>query len=411
MAALLIAVGMLVGQSPEVHAASPSPQQTVARRACDAITGRVGGSTGASLLLVSYESGGKPVEPPLQTAAFTYDNALAVIALIACDRLPQARRVGEALRLAAMRDPRLKNAYRAGSAKDNGPLPNGWWDASANRWQEDAYQAGTSTGNVAWATLAMLALHEATGESRWRDAAVRLGQWIVAHARDETGVPGFAGGLDGFDPDPARLAWKSTEHNIDAVALFTWLDRGSAAGEWKQAARNALRFVAAQWDAKAGYFRIGALPDGTENLDASALDVQMWAQLLPGAPPDWRRAVRYAETHYYVTGGFDFNGDRDGLWLEGTAQAALAYEVLGENAGAAPLFATIAGQFAPGGYLYATREAHITTGLAIGAGSTSVDFHYFHQPHLGATAWAALAAQDWNPFVPHPRTASGKGVR
>jgi len=26
-------------------------------------------------------------------------------------------------------------------------------------------------------------------------------------------------------------------------------------------------------------------------------------------------------------------------------------------------------------------------------------FTYAHRPHLGATAWAALAAQRWNPFT------------
>jgi hypothetical protein len=39
----------------------------------------------------------------------------------------------------------------------------------------------------------------------------------------------------------------------------------------------------------------------------------MWANLLPDARPEWRRAVRFAERNYSVAGGFDFNTDRDGL--------------------------------------------------------------------------------------------------
>jgi hypothetical protein len=31
--------------------------------------------------------------------------------------------------------------------------------------------------------------------------------------------------------------------------------------------------------------------------------------------------------------------------------------------------------------------------------STTDDFYYYRQPHLGATAWAALAATAWNPFT------------
>jgi hypothetical protein len=31
--------------------------------------------------------------------------------------------------------------------------------------------------------------------------------------------------------------------------------------------------------------------------------------------------------------------------------------------------------------------------------STTDDFFYFRLPHLGATAWAAIAATGWNPFT------------
>lgn len=161
--------------------------------------------------------------------------------------------------------------------------------------------------------------------------------------------------------------------------------------------------MASQWDPATGQFLVGTLPEGGENTGISVLDVQLWAQLLPNAPPQWRRATPYVEAHYHVVGGFDFNSDRDGLWLEGTAQAALVYQVLGEPTKAKALFASIDTQFAPDGYLYATREARLTTGLALGPKSTHADFYYYHQPHLGATAWAALAARDWNPFVAHRR--------
>lgn len=379
-----------------------SAQPRVAKRACAAIAAHVGATSGPPIFLASYPQAGRDSEPALATAAFTYDNALAVIALIACNKLPQARRVGEALRAAALDGSRLRNAYRAGPVTDK-VLPNGWWDAKSNRWLEDPQQFGTATGNVAWAGLALLALHAATGEPRWRDAAERLAQWIVDHTASSDGAPGFIGGIDGFDDHTEKLGWKSTEHNIDAAALFTWLARDSKSGTWQQSAHHARRFVASQWDAGTGHFLVGTLPGDGENTGVSALDVQLWAQLLPGAQPQWRRAIRYVETNYHVPGGFDFNTDRDGLWLEGTAQAALVYQVLGEPGKAEALFASIDSQFAPDGYVYATREARITTGLALGPNSTHADFYYYHQPHLGATAWTALAARDWNPFVAHAR--------
>ena len=385
-----------------VHAAGDA--KSVATTSCYALASRVDAISGnAPVFLRSYDherGTGESDEPALRTAAFTYDNALAVIALLACDKPGQAARVGEALRLAAIGDARLRNTYRAGAVEAQ-PLPNGWWDRKAGRWFEDAYQDGTATGNVAWAALALLAMHDATSEVRWRDAAVKLANWIVANTSDMRGAGGFSGGTEGFDAAPRKISWKSTEHNIDLVALFAWLDRTDAKGEWKRYEQQARGFVDAQWDETTAHFWIGTLTDGhTPNRGVSGLDVQLWAQLLPDANKRWQRALAWVERKHGVAGGFDFNDDRDGLWTEGTAQAALVYRRLGRGSEAEKLFATIEQQVSAGGFLYATREPRITTGLAIGTDSISADFQYYRRPHLGATAWAALAALDRNPFVP-----------
>lgn len=382
--------------------ADSQSRQLVARHACSAIAGHVDAPVGPPEFLQSHEFGNRDAEPALKSAAFTYDNALAVIALVACDKLPQALRIGEALRKAAFAGPRLRNAYRAGPVEGKA-LPNGWWDDKTHRWQEDPYQLGTSTGNVAWAALALLALDNAAGERRWRDAAEHLARWIANNTYGAAGTPGFTGGVNGFGAAPTKLAWKSTEHNIDAAALFEWLAHDSQSDEWERRAREARRFVDSQWDAASGHFFIGTLPDGRENTATSAIDVHAWALLLPDARPKWRRDIQYTELNYRVTGGFDFNTDRDGLWLEGTAQAALVYRLHGMKAKADALLRTISGQFSASGYVYATREPRITTGLALGPGSSSADFYYYRRPHLGATAWAALAALGWNPFVAHRR--------
>jgi hypothetical protein len=136
---------------------------------------------------------------------------------------------------------------------------------------------------------------------------------------------------------------------------------------------------------------MGTTADGATPLRTpSALDVQLWAQLLPDAPKPWRRALAWVERMNAVEGGFDFTDDRDGLWTEGTAQAALAYRWTGDATAADRLFASIAQQASPGGYLYATPAPRIT----------AVYSYYLHQPCLAATAWAVLAALDRNPYVP-----------
>jgi len=380
----------------------------LADRACAALVSRVAAEPGSGpVFLRSYDGadGAGPIdEPALATAAFTYDNALAVIALVACDRIGDARRIGEALALAATHDRargdgRLRNAYRGGPQVDP-PPPNGWWEPGRGQWLEDAYQVGTATGNVAWAGLALVTLAERSGEPGFRDAAARLGRWVIAHVADTRGAGGYTGGLHGDGAAVQRLTWKATEHNIDLAALFGRLDRARVPGPWAEAARSARTLVDSLWETSSGHFLTGTGPDGiTANRATSGLDAQLWPLLLPDAPPAWTRALDYAERAHGVAGGFAFNDDRSGMWTEGTAQAALAYRAAGQTEKAEQLFAALAGQISPGGYLWATPQQRISTGLAIGPDSTTADFYYLHRPHLGATAWAVIAAKGWNPFT------------
>jgi hypothetical protein len=408
-------------------APAPGTAHPLGDRACAAIAGRVDAVPGdGPVFLRSFDDAagdGPPAEPALRTAAFAYDNALAAVALVACGRLPQAARVGGALLAAALHDRagergRLRNAYRAGPADERPVPPAGWWDEASGRWLEDAYQVGTATGNVAWAALALLTLGEATGDGRWADGAEALAGWAVRRTADPRGPGGFAGGLFGHDDRPLPLSWKSTEHNADLAAVFAWLDRAGAQGDWSARAAEARRFLDAMWAAGGDRFPTGTLPDGAAvNRATSGLDAQLWPLLLRDAPDAWRAALAYAERAHGVPGGFDFDADRDGLWVEGTAQAALVLRVVGRADEGRALLAGISGEASPGGLLWATRQPSITTGLAIGPDSATDDFRYFRMPHLAPTAWAVLAAEGWNPFtgrrlpLRRPRRGGGPSAR
>lgn len=374
--------------------------EPVAPRGCAVLGQRVAAVSGdGPVFLASYDD--VENEPALHGAAFTYDNALAAIALVACGDVAQARRIGDALLLAtttdrADPDGRLRNAYRAGEP-GGVPFPHGWWDDKGNHWAEDPMQVGTATGNVAWAGLALLHLAEATGEARYRDGAARLAQWAETQTWDRL-WGGFSGGIHGDGAGALRLGWKSTEHNVDLAALFDWLGRTEP--RWRAPAKAARAFVAAQFLEGEGRFLTGTLPDGrTANRATSGLDSQVWPLLLDHAPEPWRRALAYVNRAHGVAGGFDFNDDRDGIWWEGTAQVALARAAVGDRAGAAVLLHALDGQFAPSGLLWATSVPRLSTGLALAPDSTDADFVYYRRPHLGATAWAVLAARGWNPFT------------
>jgi hypothetical protein len=279
----------------------------------------------------------------------------------------------------------------------------GWWSDTERRWDEDPYQVGTATGNAAWAALALLTIFDATKDARFREGAVALADWIQHDTADAQAPAGFNGGLYGYDDAPQRLTWKSTEHNTDAVALFDWLARLQPKAGWQGPAGIARAFVAAQREAEDGRFLVGTLPDGhTSNRRNTGLDAELWPLLLEDAPPEWRASIGFVERAHAVRGGFDFNDDRDGVWWEGTAQAALVYRALGRAADADRLLSALSHRFSPGGLIWATDAPRITTGLALSPTSTRDDFYYYRLPHLGATAWAALAALGWNPFTGRP---------
>lgn len=363
---------------------------------------------GKPMFLRSYKPGPDETDlpEPLRQSAFSYDNALAAIALVSCGDLERARRIGDAFLVGLHRDRtfhdgRIRNAYRSGAvAADAVALP-GWWDHRAKLWAEDAYQDGTSTGNVAWVALALLTLRDATGAPDYLGGAQTLLDWIATNARRAPGPDGFSGGLDGFDGAQKRLEWKSTEHNLDVHAAATWLGRLTADERLPGIAAVARGFLDAAFVPTRGLFLLGTSPDGRlRDQGHLALDTQLWPLLAVRDPPaEWRRALPFAETTMGVEGGFDFNEDRDGLWVEGTAQAALTYRSVGGRDRAAKLLDGLKAQISPSGYLYATREPRLTTGLSIGPNSGSEDFYYFRRPHLGATAWAILAARGWNPFT------------
>lgn len=394
-----------------IAAAESAPAQRVAARACGSLLARVDAIPGTGpMFLQSYDSAGGDGAENGQTllGAYTYDNALAAIALVACGHRNAALRIADALLAAGEGDRsgavgRIRNTYRPGPVEERPVPPMGWWSDQDGRWAEDPYHVGSASGNVAWAALALLTAASATQDDRYRAAAARLARWVAETTLDRRAPAGFTGGLYGYDDTAQPLTWKSTEHNTDLAALFGWLSRVEPGEEWRANAQTARAFVAAQWDAASGHFWVGTAPDGvTPNRRNSGLDAQLWPLLLADAPPAWAASIRYAEQRHGVPGGFDFNDDRDGVWWEGTAQAALVYRALGRTHDADRLLSGLAGEFSPGGFVWTADRMRLTTGLALSPASTIDDFYYYRLPHLAPTAWAALAALGWNPFTGAP---------
>ena len=315
-------------------------------------------------------------------AAYVYDNALAGLALLAAGHDEDARRIGQALALAQAhdrhwQDGRLRNAYQAGPVTAPAKLP-GWWDGKAAAWREDPYQAGSETGPVAWAMLLWAAL----GMRAPADAAA---DWLNKSLR---AASGYYGGFYGFEPNPLKLTWQSTEQNTDCAVAFRKLGRTDDAA-------HAAAFVHAMFDAQRGVFGAGLGPDGSRN-PMLAADAGIWPYLAGlGSAASAEAAIKTLRRG----GGIGFSAASDSVWPEGTAFAALAAQP-----SRAAFLATVGAQLSPSGYVYAAAASVLATGFTVGPsltpGQPEQPFNYFHRPCLSATAWAALAALGVNPLAP-----------
>lgn len=402
----------LMTMSPASTIAADANQQQLASSSCAALHTAAQAVPGnGPMLLPSYPSlkQGDASIRALQNAAFVYDNALAGIALIACGQPDQARRIADALLLAAAHDPgfkdgRLRNAYRSGAIGGEKIELPGYWQSQGNYWSQDPYQTGTATGNSAWAALLLLNVYDNTHERRYLDAAVAQLHWIQAHTLG-TNPPAYEGGVFGYDNAQRAQHWKATEHNIDIYAAATWAARESGDATLTQQAKVAGNFVRLMWDNTQHRFLVGTLDDGkTLSHDKSGLDAQAWPLLaFQPHPAEWNQVWGWIDTQHRSGDGYGFRRQPDGIWTEGTAQVAAAMQASGKVVPDS-LWQLLAAQRGDGGMLYATPQSRIGTDFAIGPTSTYADFFYYHYPHLGATAWAALAAKAWNPFIGQPIT-------
>ncbi|UPG74256.1 hypothetical protein MVG78_09100 [Roseomonas gilardii subsp. gilardii] len=351
-------------------------------------------------LLKSYVTdGSEAFDRSHAEVAYTYDNAVAGLALLAAGETELASRLAEGLRLAQSQDRfwtdgRLRNAYAAGRQVPDAPAsarPPGWWDAASSRWIEDGYAAGSASGPVAFAMLLWTAF---PGSVAFRDAAERAAGWVE---RDCVAPQGFTGGTLGHEPQPDRQAWCSTEQNLDLAVAFARLDRRAAAAK-------AGGFVRSLWRPAEGRFAAGLTPQGVVN-DDSAVDANLWPLLAfreAGFAPalDWvlTRHGLPAGAPVQELKGLDFNTDRDGIWLEGTAQAALLLRRQGRVALAERFLRTMLRERDAAGWVRASSIPWLTTGFYNG----EIPFLYPRRGHLAANGWAVLAALDASPFDAPP---------
>ena len=378
-------------------AVTPAPE---ASSACAYLSGLIP-TAGGPLFLPSYPN----AEPgPLRGTAYVYDNAATAIALVGCGEAGRARRIGDAILAALERDRfwhdgRLRSAYAAGAATAKQIKLAGWWDTTQNRWLEDKDQVGSDSGNMAWSILALLALDRSTGDHRYRDGAIMIGRFIAGLA-DTRGAGGFTGGFSGWEPSPAAIQWKSTEHNTDIAGAFRLLAAVTGDPTWSERAAKATAFVDAMWNTICGCFVTGTAEDGVTENPILAVDAQIWPLIaIPGLVNSRADSViGTIDSKLKAEGGYSYSDAERGIWTEGTAQVALLDRLLGRRVAFDALTEVIQAQRASEGGYYATAAPRLATGFDESS-NPKTERYYYHRPHLGAAAWAALAERGFNPFT------------
>ncbi|MBV9083482.1 MAG: hypothetical protein JOZ62_12450 [Acidobacteriaceae bacterium] len=390
---------------------------------------------GATLRLIQSYSD----QQGLESTAFTYDNAVVVNAYLVraeSGDIVRAQVLGDGLLYAQQtnshKDGRLFQAYFV-----NAPDAHGAYIQPAG---SPFYFFGSFVGDLAWAGMALSQLYRHTKDIKYLTGAVRLGNWIYTNTYSTTGPGGYTGGVDASNN---KVTYKSTEHNIDTYAFFTMLATLTGKSVWTARAHWAASFVAAMWNSASGFFWTGTDSDGvTINTSNIPEDVQTWS-FLAFLNNKYAASLGWVTTNLMtvdtpqtinskLTGNTSIQGetyaslslralkpsqsydqppDPNAVWLEGTAHtvAALLAQMASSGNSAPSDSATVilllenlrlaqsklgTGQTV-GGIPLPGGEGIVASSSVLNGGFGSSYYPYLH---IGATGWAAIAAQSANPF-------------
>ncbi len=368
----------------------------------------------APRMIQSYETDTRtdPDAVYIQNAAFSYDNALAALAFISDSRQAEAKRLLDAFSFAVANDryqaDRVRNAYVYGDITpftgwQSGTRLPGWYDNEKKEYLEDQYQVGTNVGNSSFVALALLQYYKQYGGEEYLALAEKIMGWVLENCADSK--PGFTAGYDGWpEGDGSALyiyTYKSTEHNIDAYAVFKQLYTLTGDERYANAADSAKTFVISMYDPQEGYFYTGTGDDGvTPSKENHVLDAQVWSRLALGSAEfePYKTALDSALAMRTAEGGYPFHAanTNGGWWPEGTAFTALTLRQVGMTAEAkSALDALKAIQLPDGGYPAATI-AELTTGFDLFTGKP---WTYSNIPHIAPAAWYVMAINNFNPYA------------
>jgi hypothetical protein len=371
----------------------------------------------------------------INSAAYSYDVAMTILALSYAGKHEQSRKMADGLLYVLYNDRKfnasergVRNGYSAGnpesfpgwvSASGKSPFAKlvGFFDVGSRQWQEDYYSDSYSTGNNAWVIIALLEVWRQSGKIGYLEAACTISDYIYTLKDEVNG--GFKGGWEGFDDNQQKAGYISTEHCIDIYSAFSQLAcelekinhiaaKGRNAKFYRDGAAYARAFVMRMYDSVQGLFYTGVKSDGTTvNREVYPLDVNTWGLMAfyNDSAIDVRKILSTIESRFAVAGMYDFNDDRDGVWWEGSLQKVIVEKVMGNTMKYRTQLAIANAAANADGSITASDRDGVSTGIwleSVNADGTRKghEWKYNRRTHTGATAWLAIAQTGVNPLEP-----------
>lgn len=242
-------------------------------------------------------------------------------------------------------------------------------------------------GDNAWLLIAINHYKKEYNSAKYDDVAARLEAWLRSTQQENGSL------LGGINPDGSSIPFV-TEGIITAFNAVPGFDDFH---------KNILRYIKNErWDANNG-----VILSWPENPDyAYAMDLHsLSSTILDGFSVNvLEQANRYlTDQEFTLTGevisGFCFDEDKDVVWLEGTAQMAVAFKAMGNIERGNELIAEIEKTFIQSTMIENAKGIPYTTNHGTSYGATVLWDHADIAPSLSASIWYLFAKEDFVPLA------------
>ncbi len=311
----------------------------------------------------------------LESAEFTdfvslYDNSLAALAFLQAGKIEKAEKVFDYF------NDRMQEELLAN--------PGGIFQF---RKRDGTGGSRSWLGDNAWLLIALNHYHELTGSDTYTLLAKGLDSWIRSLQDTDGGLWG------GWNADGSKIP-KVTEGIITAYNAVTGFDEFH---------HGILGFLQEQrWDEDAmAFITQNETPDYRFALDLHSLGFLIFKDLPPMILDE---TERYQNTQFAALSGAELNGycfdeDRDVIWLEGTAQMAVAFQEAGRHNQKMELLQQLEKTFIHSSLAEGAKGLPYTTNQGTNFGATLLWDHADLTPALSSSIWYLFARANFNPML------------